>query len=111
MPVPGGTIACSGLTWVGARPDQRRRGLLRAAIDSHFARSLARDEPISALFAAEHSIYGRFGYGSAADHVRVKLPRGAALRDVPGADELEVRLATVDVARDSAVVDTVHRAA
>ena len=111
MPVPGATIACSGLTWVGTRPDQRRRGLLRAAIDSHFARSLARDEPISALFAAEHSIYGRFGYGSAADHVRVKLPRGAALRDVPGADELEVRLATVDVARDSAVVDTVHRAA
>ena len=66
MPVPGATIACSGLTWVGTRPDQRRRGLLRAAIDSHFARSLARDEPISALFAAEHSIYGRFGYGSAA---------------------------------------------
>src|SRR5687768_4044189 len=44
MPVPGGTIACSGLTWVGARPDQRRRGLLTAMIDSHFARSLARHE-------------------------------------------------------------------
>ncbi|WP_456788702.1 GNAT family N-acetyltransferase [Cellulomonas sp. P5_C5] len=111
MPVPGGTIACSGLTWVGARPDQRRRGLLTAMIDSHFARSLARDEPISALFAAEHAIYGRYGYGSAADDVRVKIARGAALRDVPGADELTVRLATADPAKHSAVVDEVHRAA
>src|SRR3954452_1877503 len=111
MPVPGGTIACSGLTWVGARPDQRRRGLLTAMIDSHFARSLARGEPISALFAAEHAIYGRYGYGSAADDVRVKLARGAALRDVPGADELTVRMATADVAQHSALVDTVHRAA
>ncbi|GEK20852.1 GNAT family N-acetyltransferase [Cellulomonas xylanilytica] len=111
MPVPGGTVACSGLTWVGARPDQRRRGLLTAMIDSHFARSLARDEPISALFAAEHAIYGRYGYGSAADDVRLKLARRAALRDVPGSEELTVRLATADVARHSAVVDTVHRAA
>ena len=78
------TIACSGLTWVGARPDQRRRGLLNAMIDTHFARSLARGEPVSALFAAEHAIYGRFGYGSAADDVRVKIARGAALRDVAG---------------------------
>src|SRR4051812_47871243 len=36
LPVPGTTIASSGLTWVGARPDQRRRGLLTAMIDSHF---------------------------------------------------------------------------
>lgn len=111
MPVPGGTVACSGLTWVGTRPDQRRRGLLTAMIDSHFARSLARDEPISALFAAEHAIYGRYGYGSASDDVRVKLSRGAALRDVAGSDALTVRLATADTARDSALVDTVHRAA
>ena len=111
MPVPGGTIACSGLTWVGARPDQRRRGLLTAMIDSHFSRSLARDEPISALFAAEPAIYGRYGYGSACDHTNVKLSRGAALRDVPGADELTVTLATADVARHGALVDGLHRAA
>jgi predicted acetyltransferase len=110
MPVPGGTIACSGLTWVGARPDQRRRGLLTAMIDSHFERSLGRGEPISALFAAEHAIYGRYGYGSAADDLRVKISRGAALRDVPGTEELTVRFATADPARHSALVDEVHRA-
>ncbi|NUU18688.1 GNAT family N-acetyltransferase [Cellulomonas humilata] len=111
LPVPGTSIACSGLTWVGARPDQRRRGLLTAMIDSHFARSLDRGEPVSALFAAEHAIYGRYGYGSAADDVRVKIARGAALRDVPGSEELTVTLATADVAAHSAVVDEVHRAA
>lgn len=111
MPVPGATIPCSGLTWVGARPDQRRRGLLTTMIDSHFERSLERGEPISALFAAEHAIYGRYGYGSAADDVRVKVARGAALREVPGSDELTVRLATADVAQHSALVDELHRTA
>ena len=111
LPVPGAKIACSGLTWVGARPDQRRRGLLHSMIDTHFERSLGRGEPVSALFAAEHGIYGRFGYGSAADEVRVKVGRGAALRDVPGSAQLAVTFDTVDVERHSAVVDAVHRAA
>lgn len=111
LPVPGETVACSGLTWVGARPDQRRRGLLRSMIDTHFARSLGRGEPVSALFAAEHAIYGRFGYGSAADNVRVTVGRGAALRPVPGSDELSVRFATVDREVHTALVDGLHRAA
>ena len=80
-------------------------------IDSHFSRSLARDEPISALFAAEPAIYGRYGYGSACDDAKLKLSRGAALREVPGADELTVTLATADVTRHGALVDAVHRAA
>src|SRR3954453_2857268 len=50
LPVPGATVPCAGLTWVGARPDQRRRGLLPSMIDTHFERSLARGEPVSALF-------------------------------------------------------------
>ena len=111
LPVPGATVPCSGLTWVGARPDQRRRGLLHSMIDTHFERSLARGEPVSALFAAEHAIYGRFGYGSACDDVRLKLRRGVVLRDVPGSDDLSVRFDTVDVDRHTPVVDAVHRAA
>src|SRR4051794_31016630 len=111
LPVPGSTIACSGLTWVGARPDQRRRGLLNAMIDTHFERSLGRGEPVSALFAAEHAIYGRFGYGSTGDDVRVKAPRGTALRHVPGSEALSVAFETVDVERHAPVVDAVHRAA
>ncbi|MFC4614099.1 GNAT family N-acetyltransferase [Cellulomonas algicola] len=111
LPVPGGSVACSGLTWVGVRPDQRRRGLLTTMIDSHFTRSLDRGEPVSALFAAEHAIYGRFGYGSAADDLRVKLSRGAALRDVPGSADLTVRFTTLDAFAHRDVLDAVHRAA
>jgi len=111
LPVPGGEVPCSGLTWVGTRPDQRRRGLLTSMIQTHFERSIARHEPVSALFAAETAIYGRFGYGSAADDVRVKLPRGSALRDVPGAADLTVRLDTVDAERHGPVVERLHAAA
>lgn len=110
-PVPGGAVPCSGLTWVGVRPDHRRRGLLSAMIDAHFERSLQRGEPVSALFAAEAAIYGRFGYGCAADEIAVRLPRGTALRPVSGSDELVVRFDTADRTRHADLVDGVHRAA
>ncbi len=111
LPVPGGAVPCSGLTWVGVRPEHRRRGLLTAMIDTHFERSLGRGEPVSALFAAEAAIYGRFGYGCAADDLRLTVPRHAVLRPVPGSDELTVRFATVDPATHRDIVDAVHRAA
>lgn len=96
MTLPGGTGPCAGLTWVAVRPDHRRRGLLSAMIRDHLSRSLDRGEAISALFAAEPAIYGRFGYGSAADVLRLTIPRGAKLRDVPGSAELTVHLRTAD---------------
>ncbi|MCR6646959.1 MAG: GNAT family N-acetyltransferase [Cellulomonas sp.] len=111
LPVPGGEVACSGLTWVGVRPDERRRGLLSAMIDFHFARSLERGEPVSALFAAEMAIYGRFGYGAAAHDVRVKIPRGAKLRDVPGSESLTVRFDSADPDKHTDLVHAVHVAA
>lgn len=92
FPVPGGRLPVAGLTWVGVHPAHRRRGLLRAMIDDHMTRSLARGEAVSALYAAEPAIYGRFGYGLAAQDVRLTVPRGAALRPVPGADAVRVRL-------------------
>ncbi|ADG74274.1 GCN5-related protein N-acetyltransferase [Cellulomonas flavigena DSM 20109] len=92
MPVPGGAVPCAGLTWVGVRPDHRRRGLLTSMIGTHVERSLGRGEPVSALFAAEAGIYGRFGYGSASDEVRLTLRRRAALRPVAGSDALTVRV-------------------
>jgi predicted acetyltransferase len=110
MPVPGGTVPCAGLTWVGVRPDERRRGLLSAMIDTHFERALGRGEPVSALFAAEPAIYGRFGYGSAADDVRLKLPRGAALRPVDDAG-LTVTFETADRERHADLLDDLFRRA
>ncbi|MEN0130696.1 MAG: GNAT family N-acetyltransferase [Brevundimonas sp.] len=111
LPVPGGAVPCAGLTCVGVRPDERRRGLLSAMIATHFERALGRGEPVSALFAAESAIYGRFGFGLAADDVRLKVPRSAALRDVPGSDELTVTFDTVDRERHTDLVQDVHRRA
>jgi predicted acetyltransferase len=111
MPVPGASVRTSGLTWVGVRPDHRRRGLLQAMIATHFERSLSRGEPVSALFAAEAGIYGRFGYGSAADDLHLTLERRAALRDVAGSGDLTVRLDSLDPSVHGDVVDAVHRAA
>ncbi|MFE4465588.1 enhanced intracellular survival protein Eis [Oerskovia sp. NPDC056781] len=111
FPVPGATLPVSGLTWVGVHPQHRRRGILSAMIDVHFEQARAAGEPVSALFAAEAAIYGRFGYGQAAQDLRLTIPRGAALRDVPGADEHTVRIEKADRARHGELVDTLHRAA
>lgn len=110
FPVPGGRTAVSGLTWVGVHPGHRRRGLLRSMITEHFARSLARGEAVSALFAAEPGIYGRFGYGLAAQDLRLTVPRGAALRDVDGAQDVRIRIERLDVARHGEVVRALHAA-
>ncbi len=111
FPVPGGTLPTAGLTWVGVHPQHRRRGLASAMVDLHLARCRERGEPLSALFAAEYPIYGRFGYGKAADDARLTIPRGARLRDVPGADQHTVRVEHVSRERHGALVDAVHRAA
>lgn len=108
FPVPGGHVPAAGLTWVGVHPGHRRRGLLRAMIGDHVRRSLDRGEPVSALFAAELSIYGRFGYGLAARELQMTIPRGAALRDVPGAADVRVRLERLDVDRHGPVVADLH---
>lgn len=111
FPVPGAELPTAGLTWVGVHPQHRRRGLLTAMIDLHLARSAERGEPLSALFAAEAAIYGRFGYGHAADDLRLDIPRGAALRDVPGAERHTVRIEVASREGHGSLVDRLHRAA
>ncbi|SKC78146.1 GNAT family N-acetyltransferase [Krasilnikoviella flava] len=110
FPVPGATLPTAGLTWVGVHPQHRRRGLLTAMIGQHLERCRERGEALSALFAAETAIYGRFGYGKAADDLRLTVPRGAALRDVPGADEHSVRIEHADRVRHGELVARLHRA-
>lgn len=65
MTIPGGSLPTAGLTEVGIAPTHRRRGLLTAMIQSHFDDADRCAEPLSALWASETSIYGRYGYGMA----------------------------------------------
>ncbi len=108
MRVPGGTVPTSGLTWVSVHPAHRRRGVLRAMIADHFARSLARGEAVSALYAAEAPIYQRFGYGCASWAARVDLGRAPELREIPGASDLTVGLDNADAAVHLPIIQAVQ---
>ncbi|MFE5408248.1 enhanced intracellular survival protein Eis [Microbacterium sp. NPDC056569] len=108
-PVPGAETACGWLTWVGVHPGHRRRGLLRGMIEHHFADCLENGEAISGLMAAETPIYGRFGYGMASTQLDLTIPRGAALRPVAGASELEVELEEWDAEAHGDLVASIHR--
>ena len=73
--VPGGVLPCGGVSVVGVYPTHRRRGILRAMMDTQLRDIHEREEPIAALWASEETIYGRFGYGLAAWCGEIKLPR------------------------------------
>jgi predicted acetyltransferase len=112
MPVPGGAdVRAGGLTWVGVHPEMRRRGLLGAMMRHHLEAVRDAGEAVSILYAAEPAIYGRFGYGMATQDVKLTAGRGAALRDVPGAENVTVSFETVDFAKHKdLVVDVFDRA-
>lgn len=99
LSVPGGgsstrQLPVAGITWVGVHPDQRRRGVLSAMIDDHFARTRAAGVVASGLHASEAAIYGRFGYGLASMGWELVLGRGERLT-APGLDAEAGLLRTV----------------
>jgi predicted acetyltransferase len=75
LTVPGGTIATGGTTMVSVAPTHRRRGILRQIMAAHLNDVADRGEPLAALWSSESSIYGRFGYGVAAQGVDLRIPR------------------------------------
>ncbi len=82
LTVPGGPLACAGVTVVGVLPTHRRRGALAALMRAQLDDVHDRGEPIAALWASEETIYGRYGYGLASLGGEIELPRThAALRD------------------------------
>lgn len=66
MTVPGAVVSTAGITWITVSPTHRRRGVLTAIIGRQLTEVHDRKrEPVAALWAAEASIYGRFGYAPA----------------------------------------------
>lgn len=80
LTVPGGAqLPMAGLTMVTVRPTHRRQGILRRLLDAHFEECARRGDVLSGLWASEGSIYGRFGYGMAAESDDLHLAPGASL--------------------------------
>lgn len=87
--VPGGAfVPLAGLTLVAVRPTHRRKGVLRELMARSFGEARARGKSISALFASEGAIYGRFGYGLASWwlNLDVRNPRQLLPQRPLGAD-------------------------
>lgn len=98
MTMPGGVRPTAGVTGVGVWPTHRRRGVLSALMRREIADIHARGEKYAALYASEGGIYGRFGYGPAAQEMRTSIGRlHSALRPgVPRDPALRLRLGEPD---------------
>ena len=77
LTLPGGPVACAGVTVVGVLPSHRRRGLLRRMMEAQLRDVRERGEPVAALWASEETIYGRFGYGLASMGLHVEAKRAS----------------------------------
>jgi predicted acetyltransferase len=74
LTVPGPSVVqASALTNVTVAPTHRRKGVLTAMITEDLHDSADRGEAVSILIASEYPIYGRFGYGAAADAARYEI--------------------------------------
>ncbi|WP_433242274.1 GNAT family N-acetyltransferase [Streptosporangium sp. CA-135522] len=110
MTVPGGPIPVGGVTAVGVLPSHRRRGILSALMARQLTDLHERGEAVAALYASEAAIYGRFGYGRAADNLFFDIPaRSSALAAHAPADP-SLRLRVVKPAEARAVFEKVFEA-
>ncbi|GAA0491977.1 UPF0256 protein [Paractinoplanes deccanensis] len=74
LSVPGAVIPAAHVTGVGVAPTHRRRGLLSGMMRRQLTEiAEAGREPVAVLWASETAIYPRFGYGSAADRLRLEI--------------------------------------
>ena len=85
LSLPGGQAPAVGTTLVVVLPTHRRRGLLRTLLEQHLAAAREQGRALAGLWASEAAIYGRFGYGSAADRGqwRIDVPACRPRRTAP----------------------------
>jgi predicted acetyltransferase len=114
MTVPGGdVVGAAGISGVGVVPTYRRRGVLSSLMRRQLGDIAAGSEPVATLFASESVIYGRYGYGSAAEQYSLTFHRGdGALRPLANAAQEAPSLRLADpkdaVAEMKAVYEAVR---
>ncbi len=103
MNVGGGILTAHLIAGVTVRAGHRRRGLMRQLIETDLHGAVAAGIPIAALYAAEATIYGRFGFAPSTTTARVEVDTGAefALNHTPSG--------FVDVADRAALVEVSSR--
>lgn len=84
LTVPGGVgVPTAGTTLVTVLSTHRRQGILRAHMREHFQEAQQKGQHLAALWASESSIYGRFGYGPAAELSSVTIQKPYAKLQQP----------------------------
>ncbi|MGC0420878.1 GNAT family N-acetyltransferase [Embleya sp. AB8] len=106
--VPGGDLPCAGLDYVAVLPTHRRRGLLTRLLAEQWRQCAEFGQPLSCLWASEHAIYGRFGYGTGTEACTIEIDsrRPLALRIEP--DPRPLRL--LDPAKAPALLGPIYEA-
>jgi predicted acetyltransferase len=80
---PCPTIPMAGVTAVGVHPTHRRQGFLRQLMAAMHDDARKRGEAIAGLEASESVIYGRFGYGLAANLAEYSIDTRASAFAIP----------------------------
>jgi len=108
LTVPGGAaMAMAGTTVATVRPTHRRRGVLTKMMRLHLDTAHERGDPLAGLWAAETAIYGRYGFGCAADRHDVELDtRNTSFAPPPD----EVRVDLVDGSAASQLLPGMYEA-
>jgi predicted acetyltransferase len=74
LTVPGAILPAAHVTLVSVAPTHKRRGLLTRMMHRQLREiAAAGREPIAVLWASETKIYPRFGYGPAAQRLRMRI--------------------------------------
>jgi len=75
LTVPGGAADAAGISLVSVLPSHRRRGILTEMMRHEIADARRRGEALAILIASESVIYGRYGFGLATWHQRIRISR------------------------------------
>ncbi|OAI43756.1 hypothetical protein AYO38_02470 [bacterium SCGC AG-212-C10] len=111
MAIPGGLLPTAGVTMVTVRSTHRRQGIVTSIMRRQLEDVREKGEPMAGLWASESIIYGRFGYGLAAQTVDLTIERDhaqlATTTPAPG----KLRIVSGDAAREQwpAIWEAEHR--
>jgi predicted acetyltransferase len=109
LTVPGAVLPMAGVTWVSVKPTHRRQGALTKMMHRQLFDIHEREEPLAGLWASESIIYDRYGYGTAAEGVELRIERTRTALARRGSPRGRTRLVSREEALESwpAVYDRV----